>query len=88
MTAIKSTVVISVAIRYHTRKMWKVIKRLYMKESNSFAGIAIINQLRRDILLNIKEQYMMESNSLAGNAPINQLQTTVLLNTKEQYMKE
>ena len=73
--------------KYHTWKVWKVIKRLHM-ESKFLVGNATIKQLQSLILLNTKEQYMKKSNSLAGNAPIKQLQSLLLLNTKEQYMKE
>ena len=41
------------------------IKRQYIRESNTLAGNATINQVQREVLLNIKGQYMKESNTLA-----------------------
>ena len=43
-----------------------------MKESNTLAGNATINQQQKEILVNTKGQYMKESNTLAGNATIKQ----------------
>ena len=65
MTTMKSSVVISVAIRYYKRIVWKVIRRLYMRESDILAGNVIIKLLQSIHLLNIKGQYMKESDTLA-----------------------
>ena len=53
-----------------------------MKESNTFAGNAIIKQIERDILLNTKRQYMKESNTHAVNATLNSHLRLEVLNTK------
>ena len=88
MPAMKSTVVISVVIRYHMRKIWQHIRRLFMMESDTLAGNATINQLQSLAWLNSKEQYIKESNTLAANVSIKQLQREIRVNTKGQYMKE
>ena len=49
LTTMKSTVVIYVVIRYHTREVWQDIRRLYMMESDTVTGIAIIKQLQWEI---------------------------------------
>ena len=57
-------------------------KDLYMKESNTFVGNAIIKRIERDILLNTKRQYMKESNTHAVNATLNSNLRLRVLNTK------
>ena len=87
-TKMKITVVISLVHRYHKRKVWKVIRILYMKGLDTLAGYAVIKQLQSHILLNTKGQLIKESNTFADNVTIKQLQSHALVNTKGQYMKE
>ena len=72
MTAMKTTVVVFVVIRYHTREIWQDIRRLYVMESDTLADNATIKQLQSQILQATKEQYIKESNTHAGNATIKQ----------------
>ena len=52
-----------------------------MKESNTLAGNAANNFLRREIWLDTKEEYMKELDLLAEDATMKPLQKEALLNT-------
>ena len=54
----KSTVVISVVIRYHKKTVWYVIRGFHMKESNTLTTNATMEQLQSLTLLDTKVQYM------------------------------
>ena len=61
-------------------------KELYMKESYSFAGNAIIKQLQGEVLLNTKGQYMKKSNILACIVASNLLIGQMSKGTKENFI--
>ena len=81
MTTMKGTAAKYVAIRYHTRKVWCIIRGLYMKGSNTLVANVTIKQLQSQILLLTVEQYMKESNTLVGNAANISLREEIWLNT-------
>ena len=55
-----------------------------MMESNTIVNIAVIQQLKTEILKGIKSPGMIESNTLANIAAIKQLQTEILKNIESQ----
>ena len=77
-----------VAIDSRIHLILPINKEQCIKESNTLAGIAAINILQRELLLNTKRQYMKESDTLADNAAINLFKREILLDIKVHCMKE